>query len=118
MDIWAVTLVMRCSYGWGGPDGRRHSLVGAVRAASTRARRKLTTETGRGGDEHALQRQHVVPVAQAQRGRVERVADRALVAGRERGDHGAVDGQLDRVAGQEPGAGRSEEHTSELQSHS
>src|SRR6266516_1865695 len=105
MDIWAVTLVMRCSYGWGGPDGRRHSLVGAVRAASTRARRKLAAETGRGGDEHALQRQHVVPVAQAQRGRVEHVADRALVAGRERGDHGAVDGQLDRVAGQEPGAG-------------
>jgi len=41
-------------------------------------------------------------VRQAERGRDERVADRAGVAGGERGDRIAVDGELDRWPGRKP----------------
>src|SRR5215469_15990126 len=70
-----------------------------------RAGESPALEIGGGGDQHALQGQHVMAVRQAERGGVESVADRAVVVGGERGDRIAVDGELDRVPGQEAGAG-------------
>src|SRR3984957_19349062 len=62
-------------------------------------------EGGRGGDQHALERQHVVAGGQGQGGRVERVADRAGRGRGQRGDQVAVDRELNWVAGEEPAVG-------------
>src|SRR5215510_14570612 len=83
------------------PDTVLPMTVALVCEARDWTRESPALEGGGGGDQHALQGQHMMAVRQAERGRVERVADRAVVVGGERSDRIAVDGELDWVPGQE-----------------
>ncbi|MBV9452327.1 MAG: DeoR/GlpR transcriptional regulator [Streptosporangiaceae bacterium] len=79
--------------------------VEMVVAGETTVRSLSGMKIGFGGDQHALQGQRMLARCQAERGRVKRIADRAVAGRGEGGDRRPVDGQLDRVTGQEACAG-------------